>query len=141
MNCSEMSELLTDVSPELVEEFSQDFFAGRGRRILHDSKRWRVLDTWVGTPPELSRQVKQPFLVSAAVSTPEPLTILRGRVHDSMALHHAPAIPLAATHNVLTCVIGQALGLVVILCNTHAYDWRLWQALQCMHEVAAAVPI
>ena len=66
-----MKELLTDVSPELVEEFSQDFFAGRGRKILHDSKRWRVLDTWIGTPPELSRQAK-----STASSKPEPLPIL-----------------------------------------------------------------
>lgn len=52
-----MQELLTDVSPELVEDFAQDFFAGRGRKVLHDSTRWRVLDTWIGNPPELHRQV------------------------------------------------------------------------------------
>ena len=55
VSCSEMKELLTDVSPEIVEEFAQDFFAGRGRRVLHDSKKWRVLDTWSGDPPELHR--------------------------------------------------------------------------------------
>lgn len=55
---SEMKDLLTDVSPELVDEFAHDFFAGRGRKILHDSKRWRVLDSWIGEPPELHRHVQ-----------------------------------------------------------------------------------
>lgn len=54
--CSEMDELLTDVSPELVDEFSSDFFANRGRKVLHDSRRWRVLDTWIGDPPQYYRQ-------------------------------------------------------------------------------------
>lgn len=58
-----MKELLTDVSPEMVDEFAQDFFAGRGRRVLHDSKRWRVLDTWNGEPPELHRHVWQTALI------------------------------------------------------------------------------
>ena len=47
-----MDELLTSVSPELVDEFADDFFANRGRKVLHDSKRWRVLDTWIGNPAE-----------------------------------------------------------------------------------------
>ena len=51
-----MDELLTDVSPELVDEFSSDFFANRGRKVLHDSRRWRVLDTWIGDPPQYYRQ-------------------------------------------------------------------------------------
>lgn len=50
--CSDMDELLTSVSPELVDEFADDFFANRGRKVLHDSKRWRVLDTWIGNPAE-----------------------------------------------------------------------------------------
>lgn len=54
--CSEMDELLTDISPELVDEFSSDFFANRGRKVLHDSRRWRVLDTWIGDPPQYYRQ-------------------------------------------------------------------------------------
>lgn len=56
MLCSEMDELLTDVSPELVDEFSRDFFDNRGRKILHDSRRWRVLDTWIGDPAQYFRQ-------------------------------------------------------------------------------------
>ena len=56
MFCSEMDELLTDISPELVDEFSSDFFANRGRKVLHDSRRWRVLDTWIGDPPQYYRQ-------------------------------------------------------------------------------------
>ncbi len=50
--CSDMDELLTSVSPELVDEFADEFFAKRGRKILHDSRRWRVLDTWIGDPAE-----------------------------------------------------------------------------------------
>lgn len=60
MLCSEMAELLTDVSPELVDEFSSDFFANRGRKVLHDSRRWRVLDTWIGDPPQYYRQAFDP---------------------------------------------------------------------------------
>ena len=47
-----MDELLTSVSPQLVDEFADEFFAKRGRKILHDSRRWRVLDTWNGDPTE-----------------------------------------------------------------------------------------
>ena len=47
-----MDELLTSVSPELVDEFADEFFAKQGRKILHDSRRWRVLDTWNGDPTE-----------------------------------------------------------------------------------------
>lgn len=61
MLCSEMDELLTDVSPELVEEFSRDFFGNRGRKILHDSRRWRVLDTWFGDPAQYFRQAVDLF--------------------------------------------------------------------------------
>ncbi len=51
-----MDELLTSVSPELVDEYADDFFANRGRKTLHDSRRWRVLDTWIGDPAEHFRQ-------------------------------------------------------------------------------------
>lgn len=61
-----MDELLTSVSPELVDEFSSDFFANRGRTVLHDSRRWRVLDTWVGDPPVYYRQVS---ISAVAVTT------------------------------------------------------------------------
>ena len=56
---SDMEELLTSVSPQLVDEFAEDFFANRGRELLHDSKRWRVLNSWVGEPKEYSRFVAQ----------------------------------------------------------------------------------
>lgn len=88
-----MKDLLTDVSPELVDEFAQDFFAGRGRKVLHDSKRWRVLDTWIGNPPELHRQVYMQWL------------------HLTMpCLLHAPCGPLAL------CTSAQQLPACVLNC-------------------------
>ena len=76
MLCSEMDELLTDVSPELVEEFSRDFFDNRGRKILHDSRRWRVLDTWIGDPAQHFRQAVHLFTYVANTAACKVMTSL-----------------------------------------------------------------
>ena len=68
-----MDELLTSVSPELVDEFADDFFAHRGRKVLHDSRRWRVLDTWIGDPTEHSRHVTHTCLLSRPEYLPSSL--------------------------------------------------------------------
>ena len=46
--CSDMEVLLSSVSPELVQEVSEDFFANNQRTILYDSGRLRVMDTKLG---------------------------------------------------------------------------------------------
>ena len=64
-----MEELLTSVSPQLVDEFAEDFFANRGRELLHDSKRWRVLNTWLGDPGEHYRSATLFTLTSQSITS------------------------------------------------------------------------
>ncbi len=53
--CRELMELLTEVSPELVEEVAGEFFATNTRTVLHESSRVRVLESHLGSPPVQSR--------------------------------------------------------------------------------------
>ena len=53
--CRELIELLTEVSPELMEEVAGEFFAANTRNVLHESKRVRVLESRMGSPPVHSR--------------------------------------------------------------------------------------
>ena len=110
--CSDMEELLTSVSHELVDEFSDGFFASRGRKILHDSKRWRVLDSWSGDPPEHSRQT---------LTTSPPCCLWA----DTISLHHHTNTMkcVNATCNLHVCRLAcserrNATG--VCTCHVHA---------------------
>jgi len=73
-----MDELLTSISPELVDAFAAEFFAKRGRKILHDSRRWRVLDTWIGDPAEHFRYNIYPraHYITAAYQISVPLQVI-----------------------------------------------------------------
>ena len=53
--CRELIELLTEVSPDLVEEVASEFFATNTRTVLHESSRVRVLESHLGSPPVHSR--------------------------------------------------------------------------------------
>lgn len=83
---SDMDELLTSVSPELVDEFSSDFFASRGRTVLHDSRRWRVLDTWVGDPPIYYRQVPTSVVAVGAMGQGAWLPVYNPPFYKAMTL-------------------------------------------------------
>ncbi|KAL3156800.1 hypothetical protein ABBQ38_001071 [Trebouxia sp. C0009 RCD-2024] len=92
----DMDELLTSVSPELVDEFSSDFFASRGRTVLHDSRRWRVLDTWVGDPPIYYRQVPTSVVAVGAMgqgcqlAEPVASTVNCPYLHDQIDVPFQP---------------------------------------------------
>ena len=80
--CSDMEELLTSVSPQLVDEFAEDFFANRGRELLHDSKRWRVLNTWLGDPREHFRSVTHWLKTHRMHCTSTALIVVPLCLHD-----------------------------------------------------------
>ncbi|KAL0032300.1 hypothetical protein WJX79_003594 [Trebouxia sp. C0005] len=105
---SDMDELLTSISPELVDEFADEFFAKRGRRILHDSRRWRVLDTWIGDPAEHFRSLVLKacpgYAQTEAMSQKHMHSAAASSLHKPVSVHDAQAVQPST--NLAVAIVG-----------------------------------